>query len=84
MKKGTVIVGALVGFTYVGRPGETKWLKVTVRDADGKLHKGIAGEASLFDFPTMLSLKGAGAEVSMVYDGTKNGYAQYNSVEFSL
>jgi hypothetical protein len=86
MKKGDLITGVLCGFTYVGK--EVKYCRVSVRDADGIIHKGIAGTAELFPFVTMLSLKGADASVQMVYDGqaTRNEveYAQYKDIEFTL
>lgn len=83
MNENDIIVGKLVGFTYVGR--ETKYCRITVEDKDGNQHKGIAGTADLFPFATMLSLKGAGAQLQMVYKGqNEEGYDRYSDVEFKL
>lgn len=91
MKKGDIITGLLVGFTYIGT--EDIYCRVSVKDDKSKIHKGLAGRAEVFTFPAMMSQKGAGAHMTMVYDGKqkvtwKNGeeheYDVYRDVEFSL
>jgi len=81
MDKGQVITGKLVGFTYVGK--DTKWCRVTVASGDERF-TAIIGEASIYKFGDMLSLKGAGAEVSMTYVEDNDYGAQFNNVEFKL
>ena len=88
MKKGQLITGVLVAFTYVG--SDVKYCRVSVKDDKGVIHKALAGTHAIYDFATMMSLKGAGASVSMKYDGqhTPEGsdvaYDRYNEFEFSL
>ncbi len=84
MKKGQLVTGKLVAFTYVG--SDVKYCRVNVKDATGAIYKTIAGTADIYDFATMMSLKGAGASVSMTYTGkdTSGLYDNYKDVEFSL
>ena len=91
MKKGDLITGVLMGFTYVGQ--DVTYCKVSVKTDKGVIHRTLAGTADIFDFSSMLTLKGAGASVSMKFDKVdtytdRNGdtveYDRFTDFEWSL